>query len=85
LLASGIAYGLWRLAVSGHAATGAEAVGSAVGSLGASMVRALEIAWVPLLVFVLGAVGGLVTHYVRQRRRRRKRRRVSKRRDPSTV
>ncbi|MBM3696208.1 MAG: hypothetical protein FJW79_09790 [Actinobacteria bacterium] len=79
LLAAGVVYGIWRLVESGQAAAGADAMGSAVGSLGTSVVRALAVVWVPLVVFVLGAAGGLVTHYVRQKRRRRRRRRVSKR------
>ena len=83
LIVGGLGYGLWRLSVSGQVAAGADAAGDSLSSLGTTVLRALEVAWAPLVVFVVGAAGGLAIHYVRQQQRRRKRRRVTKKRSSS--
>jgi hypothetical protein len=85
LVVAGVAYGVWRLIESGHAAAGADAARGGLTSLGAVLLHALEVVWAPLLVFALGAVGGTVIQWARQQRRRSRRRRVTKRPDPSAA
>jgi len=70
---------VWRLIASGHVAASAGAAGSAASSLAASVAHVLHVAWAPLLVFAVGAAGGLAIHYARQRRRHSGRRRIAKR------
>jgi hypothetical protein len=73
LLAAGILYGCWRLIAAGHASDGAQAAGSALASFGGFALRALQLAWAPLLVFAVGTVGGLLVYRLRGRQRRSRR------------
>jgi hypothetical protein len=75
LLAAGILYGCWRLIAAGHASDGAQAAGSALASFGGFALRALQLAWAPLLVFAVGTVGGLLVYRARRERRHGRRRR----------
>ncbi|MBM3501399.1 MAG: hypothetical protein FJX74_22320 [Armatimonadetes bacterium] len=85
MLVAGVAYGVWRLIESGHAAAGADAARGSLTSFGAVLFHGLQVVWAPVLVFVLGAVGGIVIHWTGQQRRRGRRRRVTKRPDPSAT
>jgi hypothetical protein len=78
LLAAGILYRCWRLIAAGHASDGAQAAGSALASFGGFALRALQLAWAPLLVFAVGTVGGLLVYRARRERRHGRRRRLAK-------